>query len=672
MRTENTELSRDITITPTGKTERFDSGFRTSLEQCEIGQWYWVTEECSYEGQWTRDDGTKIPAGEEVKWLGCVMQIGSNFVELHAPARPGNGGRSTRVHFENFDDELTFEPDADAYVQERIGFFQEKVRHLMGEVQEITRRLGVSKEDKLADQSGPGGNALVVVSGQTDTSAYKQALVLAKETTLPALFKEIEGANEQLAKWMTAPTLPMMAAVKPLKKNIGAIEDRIYTIELYAGLTEDVVQCCDGEPAAMGEKLRVMQRKLYMDEESLLSYTAGGMEFKDIGEFDAFMSVPENRDRILPFPRCLAAFQVRREEKEREDGDLWRAYVNVQLNQLDKHSVIYLRNGEQVWRITCDFQFDDMIIPNRDQFDPSVPMMVKMFANRVDDFMPRQRWESLVEERDRIEAKREQWKKENPDAKHFDNPHSVPYKLEGLRNYEPFDPSNVYFDDALKEIEAEIKKYNRVAIIIQGLFDRSEVLHPHPPVKVWDPESFERSIELIYDAMTLTHADAPDFEAYRAQLNASINADSIVTGQQDYWMRVEAERQNKRNENDWRERRRTNYKRFAPYGNTGPGLVCRMAEWKPRARKAVFRWEREGAWSGDGHPKPCVLDVPAGELLNVSAYQPGDYKRFLADARTRREYLKWAPLMLAAEDYHAGKVKLSQATRTGGDVYISW
>lgn len=42
------------------------------------------------------------------------------------------------------------------------------------------------------------------------------------------------------------------------------------------------------------------------------------------------------------------------------------------------------------------------------------------------------------------------------------------------------------------------------------------------------------------------------------------------------------------------------------------------------------------------------------KLLNVSAYTPGDFKQFFADPRTRAEYLKWAPLLLAAEEFHAG------------------
>lgn len=48
-----------------------------------------------------------------------------------------------------------------------------------------------------------------------------------------------------------------------------------------------------------------------------------------------------------------------------------------------------------------------------------------------------------------------------------------------------------------------------------------------------------------------------------------------------------------------------------------------------------------------------AIQVDAARLLNVSAYTPGDYRQFYDDPRTRADYLEWAPLLLAAEDWHA-------------------
>lgn len=40
--------------------------------------------------------------------------------------------------------------------------------------------------------------------------------------------------------------------------------------------------------------------------------------------------------------------------------------------------------------------------------------------------------------------------------------------------------------------------------------------------------------------------------------------------------------------------------------------------------------------------------------MNIDAYTSGDFRLFFNDPRTRADYLQWAPLLLEAEEYHAG------------------
>lgn len=76
----------------------------------EIGQWYWV-------------NGTKGP------WLACITEVGSNYTELTSPGRS-----SCRVHFDEFDECCTAEPNAEAIFKENIAKYQGQVRSLMGRV----------------------------------------------------------------------------------------------------------------------------------------------------------------------------------------------------------------------------------------------------------------------------------------------------------------------------------------------------------------------------------------------------------------------------------------------------------------------------------------------------------------------------------------------------------
>jgi hypothetical protein len=631
-----------------------------------LGEWYWVKEIVRWDGEWS-DDGVPRKKGDEVEWLGCVMHIGTNYIELHSPHRK-DGHSTIRVHMDNYWTKLRNEPDADAVIARNVRQYQGEANRLMQEVKDIARRLGLTQTRLSGPQDVQEGHgtALATLSGQDDIGTYKNALVEAKETTLPELYKQIETAHKHLATWMTAPTMPMRALMEPLKDKIEEIDGRIFNVTLYAGLTEDVAMCADGDPAPMGEKLRIMQRRLYMDEECLLNYEAGGMEFNNIGEYDEWLSRPENRDRILPFPRCIVAMRVRRNDKERENfGNIKLAFENIEKQNADKFTFLYIRNGDRVYRMNCDLDFDEMIFPDPQEFQPNELMMVNRSFGRIEKMVPLSRFEFWKAEYAEKKKLQKAWNAKNKDDE-FHNPHGwhdVNYYIDGHERFresdwEPFDQSSVYYDDTVKNVADSIRKYNRIAIIVQGLFDRSDVLHPHPPVQTWTPGGFAASIELIYDSTNVLYAsEKPDFEAYRRRLNASLQDGSMVVGQDDFWTRREAEKECARLRNDYRNRSDWRPTRFRPYGDPGPGLVTPIYNFQPKARKASFHWHKER----QGWPPPRgkedfvvkTLTVPADELLNVSAYTPGDYKQFFRDPRTRAEYLQWAPLLLAAEDYHA-------------------
>jgi hypothetical protein len=220
----------------------------------------------------------------------------------------------------------------------------------------------------------------------------------------------------------------------------------------------------------------------------------------------------------------------------------------------------------------------------------------------------------------------------------------------------------VYYDDIGAFLNEEIQHYNKIGLLLQGLFDRSPVLHPHPKAKLWTPDGFDAAVKLIYDKDHALHAGPkPDFAAYRKRLNASLKTGSVTVGQQYFWLLDMAKTH----------RHAPEYANiYQPTGNPGPGTLARIAKFGTRSGKATFRWTKDRSWRSEDawHRQHGWDKEPPGIstswechskiLLNVDAYTPGDYKQFFQDPRTRAEYLQWAPLLLAAEDYHAGKRKV--------------
>ena len=626
-----------------------------------LGDWVWVSNR----------QGRKTPK----VWFGCITHVGSNYVEVTEPRRD-NSKEVIRVHLDEVLDVLRYEPNHRAVIAEKIAFFQGRVSKSLAAAREISQRLGVSTVfTGQADTGSSAGTGLAVMSQTSDVVKYEQDLIKAKNVELPEIFEQIKQDNHSLCQWMSAESLGLMAEFDQSKSAIAGIEDRIFNISLYAGLIESVSQCCDGQPASINDRLHIMQRRLYMDEESLLDYQHGGMEFSDIQSFDAWISRPKNRDRILPFPRCIVAMRIRRHGKERQNlNTIVDFLLDIEKGLSDKFTYLYIRNGEQVYRLSTEIDFDEKIFPDRADFDPSEPMMFRPRASRSDRaFMPVREYDALLARQEELERLAEQWEKDNPDENHWFNPHAR--ESDGFHpdSWTRLDSSSVYFDDGMQRISDVVKKYNRVSLIVQGLLDRSSCLHPHPPIRMWNPEEFSQYIRLVYDAENvLHHGEPPDFEAYRRRCNESLGKGSVVVGQRKVWLMREAERENNRNRNNWRlSNRMPDYKEYEPYGNPGPDYVAVIQEWQPRARRAIFRWQRESQANRNfGVLIDDTITVCADDLFNVSAYQPGDYLQFFQDPRTREQYLAWAPLLMAAEDFKAGVRVSGRRDRFSGNTFL--
>jgi hypothetical protein len=612
-------------------------------EDPAVGKWYWL----------------RLKDGEH---LACVVRVGSNFLEMRTVNESAR-----RVHVDKFFKNCRHEPNPEAVIDREVRGYDAHIRALMEEIRSVTMRLGVGESAALPGRGEPSETRALAVIGRSEPiDGYKKALVKAKKETLPELFKKVERAHEGLATWMTARLIPMKAQSGSLEESIEKIENRIFSVELYAGLSEKVKQVKDGEPAAMTEPVHLMQRRAYMDEECLAQYEVGGMDFRDLDQFDRWLMRPSNLDRLLPHPRCVVAFRVRGERKAREyDEDEYGGifeYVHfvLQMEEADKLTFLYIRNGDQLFRLSTKIEFGPKLFPdvNRQLLNAGRKLWAK------DD---RDGWKVLTEdeylaikeeEETRIaedQKKYDEWKErvaEMTPAQRREESHFGPHVHTwwDRDKYHPYNQDSVYYDDITKAIRAELEQHNRLVLVLQGLLDRSPVLHPHPPWSLWNADSFAQALVLHYDDdRALTTGAAPDFAAYRDRLNASIGPGSITVGQQAIWRAIEREK----------ERESERSRRMRRSRGEGPGKLAHVVAVSHRSKAITYKWTRKRQKWGmdddsDSREIGCAFTTKIRNVLNVSAYKPGDFKTFFADPRTRADYLQWAPLLLEAEEYHAG------------------
>lgn len=595
----------------------------------KVGDWFWI------HGDSDDDD--------EKRWLGCVTHVGSNYLNFEGVA--GRWSYSDRVHFDRVPVCCTPAPDAQAIVAREIVKRRQNVMELLDEVKLLTAKLGVDPRG-LPTPEGET-QALAVRSGEP-TTAYKKALIQAKDTDLPKLFERIRDENKIAANWMQAELIPLRAQADGLRPIVKAVENRIFNVELYAGLMESIVQIKDGAPAPTATPITLFQRRCYMDEESLITYTSGGLDFRGVESFDRWICEPANLNRLLPTPRCIVAFRVRRWTKDWGDEATslaqWVRFADW--DEYNKMTFLFMRNGDRVY-----------VHVERSGIHGD-PATVKSTMTEAEYL---ERIEAAKKRAAERRAKKGLMTGENADDDDF----STDYDVRDLkRDWHPWDETSVYFDDITLGMKAQMEEHNRLVLVLQGLLDRSLVFHPHPPCKLWQGRDFQSMIQLVFDdARALAPGAAPDFEAYRAKLNASIGVGSVTIGQERFWMGVEAERENNRRKNDWRltrAERDREYERFKPYGNPGPGYLATVGALS-KTKGCTYNWKRSrlrpDRW-GDWTPIDCSIQVPVAELFNASAYQPGDFHRFFDDPRTRTQYLRWASFLLEAEEYKAGNRKV--------------
>jgi len=339
----------EITTTdiPQGNERRLEN--EGPIDMVDVGQYWWVQE---------TDYKDKILPEE----LMCVAKVGSNHVKFEVPSGGRHGWASScRIHFDVFEKQCRYEPDAIQILKARAVKIQGQIQECMDNMLQGGKELCLIK-----DPDAPEVDTTLPVPATVDPKIYKGKLERFKDD-LPAKHKEIDELGEELAATYLMMAYSQKMKLGKIKKALAVVDDRIFTVELYCGVLEEVKLIKDGEPSSPDEKLAIRQQMLYMDEETLFDYDDGGMDFKSIEKFDEWLIQPENLARTLPESKGVVAFRVRRYEKSYSNKlDYW---TRIAWKEANKQTYLLLRNGEKVYRIATDIDFSPRLVPFRSEFE---------------------------------------------------------------------------------------------------------------------------------------------------------------------------------------------------------------------------------------------------------------------------------------------------------------
>lgn len=195
----------------------------------------------------------------------------------------------------------------------------------------------------------------------------------------------------------------------------------------------------------------------------------------------------------------------------------------------------------------------------------------------------------------------------------------------------------------------EIRHYNRIMFLLQGLLDRSQVFSPHPPINLMNPEHVEQYFQGIYDEEDgLPSANPPKWEDYRDAANKKIKVGTMVmcfVGGEKYGGYC---RDDKRPKYGYDANERPN-----------PCEVSRVSRDRKKVRLSWDLGERLGyehgswgKWMKLPYKKKGHQWIEMEKVFNLEAYEVGDYKKFLCDRHLKGKYNQWAAFLLRSEKWY--------------------
>lgn len=325
------------------------------------------------------------------------------------------------------------------------------------------------------DHVPPGD--LVVRGGEVPAVAQKATLATARAAALHKA-NEVRDLQERLRtemdRQMQAMRHEMDTVLAPLQEKIKQFEEGIWTANLYLGRDEEITSLLDGDPAPAQEPLVIRQAVLSMDEETAAFPESEGIDYRKVDVFDEWITAPEHLAQVLPEPRGVVVLMPR--ARGRDYGDPW---ANVRGEEENTASYWLIRNGDRLWRMRTDIRVGARLVPAADEF-------TRLF--RVRDHTGS--WNDLV-------------------------------------------PGTPGWARAEQAQDAQQRHFMRIALVLQGLVDRTGVWHPLPPagLNLLHPDTYAQGRAVLRtDAEALLTTGREPFYAWVTRLNAQLRPGMRIVG----------------------------------------------------------------------------------------------------------------------------------------------
>lgn len=298
--------------------------------------------------------------------------------------------------------------------------------------------------------------------------AIARGIILLNTRSIDIEKEKIEVLMQELRNKTKGQLIDLRYSILDMENKCREMSRLVTTIEIFSGVTEEITTIKEGK-ASEETKVNIYQRKLYMDEEVGIYAESGGMTFRDIKEFDVWVS--DNIDVLMASEIGVLIMSTRRTyavssfSKETVIGDSIK----------DTHSYIIIRNGENIYRIFTDkIQKSDRFFPIESEFNKIL--------------------NSIAENEENIR--------------------------ENIDRYNVIDGNSKILDN-----KDQLFNYVRNFLLIQGIIVRTDIFDFIPKsFNIFNMDDKEAFVNYIYDdeSSRLIGDGLPTFKSWISDMNSSI------------------------------------------------------------------------------------------------------------------------------------------------------
>lgn len=229
-----------------------------------------------------------------------------------------------------------------------------------------------------------------------------------------------------------------------LSKAIKKLNKIIITLRIYGGLEESVIQICEGKSALPSEPVYLQQNMLFMDEE-VGDPTNGGISYDSVDMFYDWLREVNPHYGYENYKLILPhekCVVIMRVRRDPSKKYLGDIFGNIFNIQRELKTCMLIRNGENVYVIHSEMDFSEKLFPSQSELEEALSAI---------------------------------------DGK-----------------------SGSYFDK--EKAENKLEQYKNGIVLIQGIFDRTDLLAPMGSVKILNGEDLNNG-KVIYNYPKLSIDD---------------------------------------------------------------------------------------------------------------------------------------------------------------------